>query len=224
MKQIFKFLSALSRNNNREWFNSHKDEYLKVKEKVEHLAGELINRVASFDQDAAYLSVADCTYRIYRDTRFSTDKTPYKTHIGIFICPPYGKKSNRMGYYLHIEPGKSMVAGGTVCLPSKTVTAIRHSIYDNVEEYLQIVDNPEFKEAYPKVGENEVKTAPKGFSKDWPYINLVRPRDFVVSHDLTDEEMCGKDLTEKVGRLFEVCKPFNDFVNYAIDEVSEENY
>ncbi|MDE6339783.1 MAG: DUF2461 domain-containing protein, partial [Muribaculaceae bacterium] len=181
---------------------------------------ELINEVASFDPEAADLSIPDCTYRIYRDTRFSTDKTPYKTHIGIFICPPYGKKSNRMGYYLHIEPGGSFVAGGTVCLPSKTISAIRNSIYENIEEYLENVNKPDFREAYPKVGENEVKTAPKGVSKDWPYIELVRPRDFCVSHQLADEEMCSEGLKEKVTELFKLTKPFNDFINFTIDEIN----
>lgn len=220
MEQILKFLTSLRQNNNREWFNSHKEEYLKVKRKVELLTEELINRVAEFDEKAAYLNVADCTYRIYRDTRFSSDKTPYKTHVGIFICPPYGKKSNRMGYYLHIEPGNSLVAGGTVCLPSKVVTAIRRSIYDNVDEYLEIINNPEFKAAYPRVGENEIKTAPKGFPKDWPHLELVRPRDYVVSHKLTDKEICSPDLPEVAARLFKLTKPFNDFVNYSIDETS----
>lgn len=216
-----KFLKALSRNNNREWFNEHKEEYLKVKSNVDILTQRLINEVAAFDPEAAYLTPADCTYRIYRDTRFSTDKTPYKTHIGIFINPPMGKKSNRMGYYLHIEPEKSMVAAGTVCLPSKTVTAIRKSIYENIDEYLEIINEPEFKEAFPEIGENRVKTAPKGFSKDWQYIDLVRPRDFCTSCYLTDEEMYSPDLIEKVGRLFKVSKPFNDFINYTIDEVGE---
>lgn len=222
MKKILKFLKALSRNNNREWFNEHKDEYLKVKSDVEALTQSLINEVASFDPEATYLTPADCTYRIYRDTRFSSDKTPYKTHIGIFINPPMGKKSNRMGYYLHIEPGNSLAAVGTVCLPSKTVTAIRKSIYENVEEYLEIINEEEFKKSFPEIGENKVKTVPKGFSKEWPYIDLVRPRDFCASHYLSDEEICAPDLVNRVGRMFRISKPFNDFINYTIDEVGEE--
>lgn len=221
MKKILKFLESLAANNNREWFNSHKEEYLEVKNDVEVLTQKLINEVAAFDSDAAYLGVGDCTYRIYRDTRFSIDKTPYKTHIGIFINPPMGKKSNRMGYYLHIEPGNCMVAVGTVCLPSKTVTAIRQSIYDNVEEYLDIINEKEFHDAFPEIGENPVKTAPKGIPRDWEYVALVRPRDFVASHPLSDKEMCKDDLVGRVGRLFHLGKPFNDFINYTIDESSE---
>ena len=221
MKQIYKFLKTLSKNNNREWFNSHKSDYLEVKAKVDALAERLIQEVASFDSEAAYLTSADCTYRIYRDTRFSTDKTPYKTHIGIFINPPMGKRSNRMGYYLHIEPGKSLVAVGTVCLPSKTIASIRRSIFDNVEEYLEIISAPEFKEAFPEIGENPVKTAPKGYSKDWPFIDLIKPRDYCASHYLSDKEMLGNDLVEKCGHLFRISKRFNDFINYTIDNAEE---
>ena len=222
MKETLDFLRKLARNNNREWFGEHKEEYLRIKGKTVELAECLIAAVASFEPEAACLTAADCTYRIYRDTRFSQDKTPYKTHFGIFINPPYGKKSNRMGYYLHIEPGNSFVAAGTVCLPSKVVTAIRRSIFDNVEEYSGIVNSGEFREAYPVVGENAVKTAPKGFPKDWPYLDLVRPRDFCASHPLSDRELLAADLPARVGKLFRVAKPFNDFINYAIDEVAGE--
>lgn len=218
MKSILKFLKELSRNNNREWFGSHKEDYLAVKGKIEILASELIMAVAAFDKEAALLEPADCTYRIYRDTRFSQDKTPYKTHIGIFINPPYGKKSNRMGYYLHIEPDNCFVAAGTVCLPSPTVAAIRRSIYENVDEYLDILENPEFKAYFPVVGINCLKTAPKGFPKDWEHIALLRPKDFVADHSLSREEMLSDCLVENVGNIFRIAKPFNDFINYAIDE------
>lgn len=218
MEEILGFLKEIAGNNNREWFAEHKGEYLLVKEKVEALAMQLIAGVAAFDPDAAMLTPADCTYRIYRDTRFSLDKTPYKTHIGIFINPPYGKKSNRMGYYLHIEPDNCFVAAGTVCLPSKTVSAIRQSIYDNIEEYLEIINNPDFKRVYPVIGENCLKTAPKGIPRDWEYIELVRPKDFVTSHPLTAKEMCSKDMPARVTELFRIAKPFNDFINFTIDE------
>lgn len=212
------FLAELAQNNNREWFAANKERYLRVKEYAELLTQELLNRIAKFDPDAAYLTPADCTYRIYRDTRFSPDKTPYKTHIGIFINPPYGKKSMRMGYYLHLEPGGSFVAGGTVCLPSKTVTAIRQSIADNIEEYVSIINNPEFHKIYPNVGANPVKTAPKGFDRNWEYIELVKPRDFVVDHKLTLRDLFSASLADKVADLFRIAKPFNDFINYTIDE------
>lgn len=222
MEELMNFLADLARNNNREWFAENKDRYIRVKKYADALTQKLINRVAEFDHDAAYLTPADCTYRIYRDTRFSADKTPYKAHIGIFINPPYGKKSLRLGYYLHLEPGGSFVAGGTICLPSKTVTAIRRSIADNIDEYLSIIRNPEFHKFFPVVGANPVKTAPKGFDRKWEHIELVKPRDFVVDHKLTSRELYSPDLVDQVVALFRIVKPFNDFINYTIDENDRE--
>lgn len=112
MKPIISFLRSLRRHNDRVWFNDNKQRWLDVKAQVEQLTARLIAGVAEFDPDAARLQPADCLYRIYRDTRFSADKTPYKTHVGIYINPPYGKKSPRCGYYLHIEPDNCLVAAG----------------------------------------------------------------------------------------------------------------
>ena len=189
MEEVLDFLKDLGLNNNREWFESNKERYLKIKEYIETFVQVLINGISEFDDSAKYLTPKDCTYRIYRDTRFSQDKTPYKTHIGIFINPPFGKKSYRMGYYLHIEPDNCMIGVGNVCLPPAMIAGIRKSIRDNIEEYLNIIENPLFKKIYKKIGENPVKSAPKGFSKDWEYIELVKPKDYYASHQLTNVEM-----------------------------------
>ena len=139
MKQVYQFLRALTRHNDREWFNAHKDEYLKVKQTTERFAAELLVALSEIDPDAALLDVKDVTYRIYRDTRFSTDKTPYKTHIGIFINPPKGKKSLRFGYYFHIEPGASLICAGNMPYPTKLTNMLRRDIYDNIDEWLSII-------------------------------------------------------------------------------------
>lgn len=219
MKEILEFLKLLATNNDREWFAAHKEEYKAVKANVETIANQLLTKMLAFEPDVARLSVADCTYRIYRDTRFSADKTPYKTHIGIFINPPFGKKSQRLGYYFHIEPGNSFVCGGTVCLPSPIVAAIRKSIYDDIDEYLSIINNPDFKSYYPEIGMNPLKTAPKGIPRDWEHLDLVRPKDFVVEHKLTDRQMCSKNIIDNVVEGFRIAKPWCDFINFTIDEM-----
>lgn len=218
MEEVLQFLEDLRDNNNKTWFDKNKERYLNVKSFVEGFSQELLNGISEFDSDATYLSPKDCTYRIYRDIRFSLDKTPYKTHIGIFINPPYGKKSYRMGYYLHLEPGNCSIGVGNVCLPPKLVTAIRESIKDNIEEYVGIIENPDFKKIFAKVGENPVKTAPKGFSKDWEYIDLVKPKDFYTSRQLSKREVVSKNFLEKAVTIFRTGKPFIDFINYTIDE------
>lgn len=220
MEEILTFLKELSRNNNREWFEKNKSRYLSIKNYIENFAQDLINGIGTFDEQAKYLTPRECTYRIYRDTRFSTDKTPYKNHIGIFINPPYGKKSFRMGYYLHLEPSACSIGVGNVCLPSNLVTGIRESIRDNIEEYLEIIESKDFKKYFPRIGDNLVKTAPKGFSKDWEYIDLVRPRDYYTSHSLNVKEVVGKNFLNKAIEIFRTGKPFMDFINFTIEENS----
>lgn len=221
MEEVLKFLEELSHNNNKEWFDLNKERYIRIKEYIESFTLELINGICEFDDSAKYLAPKDCTYRIYRDTRFSQDKTPYKTHIGIFINPPMGKKSYRMGYYLHIEPGSCKIGVGNICLPPPMITGIRKSIKDNIEEYLGIIENPEFKKIYKKIGENPVKTAPKGFSKDWEYIELVKPKDYYTSHSLKDREVVSKNFLKKALGIFKTGKPFMDFINYTVDQLDE---
>lgn len=217
MEELFTFLRNLAANNNREWFNAHKDEYLRVKATAERLATELIAAVATIDERAAMLRVQDCTYRIYRDTRFSPDKTPYKTHIGIFVNPPKGKKGLTCGYYLHLEPDHSFICGGTICLPGPVLKALRRDIYDNIDEYVGIVESPEFKALFPTVGANPVKTAPQGFDRTWPYLEYVKPRDFVVEHGLTDAEVCAPNLVERLHPYLIQIGRFLQFVNYTIE-------
>lgn len=216
MEKVYEFLRLIAANNNREWFNANRPLYLEAKNEVEELTSRLIMSVARIDPRAAHLQPSDCLYRIYRDTRFSPDKTPYKTHIGIFINPPAGKKSLTAGYYVHFEPDNSFISGGTVCLPSPIIKRIRQDIYDNIEEYLAIVESPEFRRYFTSVGENLLKTAPKGFPKNWPYIAYLRPRDFCVSHLVPDSYMKEKDLPEKILPVFRQIQRFNDFMNYSI--------
>ncbi len=221
MKRVLDFLKKLSANNNREWFNEHKEEYLDVKKRIDALALGLIAEVARLNPEAARLSVADCTYRIYRDTRFSADKTPYKTHIGIFINPPKGKKGLTLGYYFHIEPGNSFICGGTICLPSPVIKAVRQSIYDNIDEYRAIVEAPEFKKTFPVVGDNFLKTVPKGFPKDWEYMDYIRPKDFVIAKNLSDKEICENNLMDKLVPYLKLIKPFNDFINFTVEDFDQ---
>ena len=218
MEEVLDFLRDLRVNNDRDWFAANKNRYLDVKRRVEELTERLIARIAEFDPDASRLSPADCLYRIYRDTRFSADKTPFKTHIGIYINPPYGKKHLHCGYYLHLEPGNSLVAGGFWCPDAKLIKRVRQDIYDNVEEYLEILNNPEFSQYYKSVGDNMLKTAPKGFPKDWEHIDLLRPRDFTAFTPLTDRQVLSKQFERLVVERMRALVPLNTFFNYTIDE------
>lgn len=221
MQDILEFLKQLAANNNREWFNAHKNEYLKVKEQVELLTSQLINIVAQIEPEAAYLTPADCLYRIYRDTRFSSDKTPYKNHIGIYINPRGGKKSEFCGYYIHIQPGECIVGGGAWFPEAPLLKEYRSEIYNNIDEYLEIIINPEFSKYYQPYWQEPLKTAPKGFPKDWEYIDLLKPKSFVMASQLSDKEFVSKDMMKKFGKLFRLLKPFNDFFNFTLEEHPE---
>lgn len=217
IKGLLSFLTDLKKNNNREWFVANKDLFQQARGATTEMASRLLNEISIFEPEAINLSPSDCTYRIYRDIRFSIDKSPYKTHIGIFINPPSGKKSLRMGYYLHIEPGNCFLAAGNIGYPTRLLTMIRQDIYDNIDEYLGIINKPEFKRYFPIVGEDSLKTSPKGFPSDWEHIDLLRPKTFLVSYRIADKEIMNRNFIMKAAEIFRISKPFNDFINYSVD-------
>lgn len=214
---IFQFLKDLATNNNREWFNEHRDEYETARTEFETFLSTVIARISLFDESIRGIQPKDCTYRIYRDTRFSSDKTPYKTHFGGYINAK-GKKSNHCGYYVHIQPDFCMLAGGSLCLPPNILKALRQAIYDNIDEYRSIVEDPEFKKFFPVVGENWLKTAPKGFPKDFEYIDYLKPREFVCSYNVPDKFFLAPEILDKTEETFRQFKRFADFLNYTIDD------
>lgn len=216
--KILAFLNELSRNNNREWMALHKDEYREIMSLRDETAQKFIDIISEVDSEAVGMPVSKCVYRLMRDTRFSNDKTPYKTHIGIFVCPPLGKKSLMSGYYLHLEPGASFICGGNYELPTKYLTLIRNDIRDNIEEYLEIVESDEFKRYFPTVGSNLLKTVPKGFDKNWKYIDYVRPREFGVIHPLPDSFFSKADFLKELHPMIVQIKRLNDFINFTLTE------
>lgn len=218
MNPILDFLNRLRENNSREWMADHNDEYKKIKTLRDITARRFIDTIATIDPSANGFPVERCVYRLMRDIRFSHDKTPYKTHIGIFVCPPLGKKSLMSGYYLHLEPGASFICGGNYELPTRHLTAIRNDIRDNIDEYISIVESPEFKRYFTTVGESRLKTAPKGFSRDWEFIDYVRPKDFGVMMHLDDSFFSNEDFIENLVPMLEQIKRLNDFVNFALTE------
>lgn len=216
--EILAFLQQLANNNRREWFQDHKSEYLAVQQGFDEVLAVLIARIAVFDESIANVRPSDCTYRIYRDIRFSADKSPYKRHIGGYINA-HGKKSDHCGYYFHLEPGNCMLAGGSYCLPAATVNALRQSVYDNIDEYRTIVEDPDFRRYFPVIGEEHLKTVPKGFPKDFAYADYLKCKDFTVSYQVPDAFFDTPDWLEKAADVFYQVKRFADFTNYTIDEL-----
>jgi len=238
MKEIYSFLAELSQNNNREWFNANKERYLVIRNRFEAFAQNLIERISQWDEDVAAsdLQVKNCTYRIYRDTRFSKNKEPYKTHMGIFICKG-GKKSPNAGYYLHIEPsggdilscggqkgvhtqtplsmGGSFIIAGTYKYESKVLRSIRDEISVNGDSFLQAIRQAEG--FYPEESDMLRKVpAEFSFAPD-KWHKLLRYKTFALIKPIDADYVCAPDALDKIANDFRSCSSFIKKVNMAIE-------
>uniref|UniRef100_UPI003217117A DUF2461 domain-containing protein n=1 Tax=uncultured Draconibacterium sp. TaxID=1573823 RepID=UPI003217117A len=215
MDKVLHFLTELSANNNREWFNDNRKRYEESRDKVVFLTDVLINEIGKFDSEVRGLSPKDCVFRIFRDVRFSKDKRPYKTNFGSFICKG-GRKSMNPGYYFHIEPGSSFVGGGIYMPPSEPLKQIRNYMSENAEEFLAISDDPGFKKTFPQMYDDKLKTAPKGFPKDHEFIDLLRYKSYIFSKEIDDKIVTGNKYIEHMVGLFDQLHPVNAFLNEAL--------
>jgi uncharacterized protein (TIGR02453 family) len=216
MIQVIQFLQELSENNNREWFQNNKKRYDESREKVLFLTEVVINEIRKFDPEIPLLEPKDCLFRIFRDVRFSNDKRPYKTNFGSFIAKG-GRKSMHAGYYFHIEPSGSFVGGGIYMPAAEPLKAIREYIAENGEEFLSIINNKDFKTVYPEMMDDKLKTAPKGFSPDHEFINLLRYKSFAFSSQLNKSQILADNYIELLVYSFKILQPVNRFLNDALE-------
>ena len=211
------FLKNLSENNNREWFQAHKGKFHESRENVLQFTAQLIKNLSEIDSKIpANVSPEDCVMRIYRDIRFSKDKTPYKTNFGITVSPN-GKNFNGPGYYIHLEPGKSFIGGGSWYPEAEQLKAIRQEIDYNSEEFSEIIDAEPFKRTFKTLDvEHSLKTVPKGYSADNEFIQYLKLKSFVTTKPLTDKEVTRKDFPDAVSQIFESLYPFIVFLRNAV--------
>ena len=212
------FLTQLKDNNERDWFQNHKADHDSARENVLNLVEEIIIGLSKIDNTiSADLNPKDCVMRIYRDVRFSKDKTPYKTNFGAGISSK-GKNFNGPGYYLHIEPNQSFLAGGCWFPEAKQLKAIRQEIDYNSSEFYSIIENNAFKNYFGKLDvEAALKTAPKGYSPDNPNLEYLKLKSFTASHILTTKELSSPNMTKIILNGFEKLYPFMCFLRNAID-------
>lgn len=216
MKAILDFLLELKHNNDRDWFDKHKAEYLQVKRKHELLLQEVIEEISRFDPITGRPEPKDCVFRIYRDIRFSKDKLPYKTHIGAFIARE-GRKSPRPGYYLHLEPGNSMIGGGIYMPQPEVLKRIRNELYFDVKGFKSILEDKLFSKLFINLYEDKLTRNPKDFDPDFADIELLRYKSYFVERYLSDEEVLSNDF---VSIIVETCKailPLQIFLNRAFE-------
>ncbi|KPH12859.1 DUF2461 domain-containing protein [Chryseobacterium sp. ERMR1:04] len=210
--KTFDFLKKLTKNNNREWFNENKNLYTESQGNMIAFLEDLINEMGEFDQDLAKLDAKKALFRIYRDTRFSKDKIPYKTNFGASLG--MGKGSQKGGYYLHTEPGKSFLAGGIYMPESSVLKDVRKEISLYGDDFLKIINNKDFKKYFPELDQaDKLKKVPQGFEKEDPMGELLKLKSFIVVYNLKDEEVLDKSAVKNMTEIFKVMKPFNDFLN-----------
>lgn len=208
---LLEFLKDLKNNNNREWFQENKSRYEKARTEFEAYINKLIPRIREFDPEIGMLTARDCMFRIYRDVRFATDKSPYKTNMGAYIARG-GKGTTMPGYYVHMEPGSSFLAGGLYMPPPEILKKIRDEIYFQPEEFKNIVFNKSFIRVFGEIDDSEkLKTAPKGYPKDFPDLNLIKFRNYAVMHWVTDEQTLSDVYDDYAIEVFKVLLPLNEY-------------
>ncbi len=214
------FLGELKANNNKEWFQANKSLYDDARGEFEQLIAILIPVIRGIDPDVDVVSPKECLFRIFRDVRFSKDKSPYKTNFGAFIAKG-GRKSPYAGYYLHIEPGASFVGGGVYMPESHYLKAIRNEIFENVDEYKAIIDREGFRKFFGGIFGEKLKTAPKGFPKDFPDIDLLKNKHYAVTHRVEDDFWFSGSLVDDVAEMFSALYGLNRFLNNAISNADK---
>lgn len=214
----YKFFEELSLNNNREWFALHKPEYEEIRRWWTEGMERVRALVASEWPEAAYANLK--TFRIYRDTRFSADKTPYKTHIGSTLAPPGSYNVHSAGFYIElgIPVSDSGVFTGIWAPESKVLAKLRRAIVDNIDEWEDIVLNPEFRKYYPEWYGERLKTAPKGWPKDHPQIEYLRLKHLGCQASMTRAQFLSDRWCEEVAKRVLVGLPLVQFLDYSLNE------
>ena len=211
------FLEKLAKNNNKPWFDKHRDDYQLAKDDYEAFFAEVLEGLSSTEPVFKDHIAKDCIFRIFRDVRFSKDKTPYKAHFGAFFSKG-GRKYPGAGYYFHLEPGGKSFAGGGLWVPeAPLLKKVRQEIDYNFEEFKKIVDDKKFKKLFGSVNGEQLKTLPQGYTTDNPAIEYLKMKSFTVSCNIKDEEIAGKGLVKKVNEVFTTMRPFVDFLNKAVE-------
>jgi uncharacterized protein (TIGR02453 family) len=214
---ILKFLQDLSKNNNRDWFERNKGTYLKSKSEFDGFLAELLKEFIKLDKGLAGLDPKKLAFRIYRDVRFSKDKSPYKINMGAGFSPG-GKMTQEPGYYIHIQPGnKSFLAGGLYMPDPGNLSKIRQEIDYNADALNRILDQRKFKKIFPALDDfDKLKTVPKGYPKDHPQIDLLKHKSFLVSGPFSDKEVRDKNFLKAVSERAKIIRPLNEFLKEAI--------
>jgi len=213
-KSTIDYLKAIGKNNNRDWFLANKDQYIVARENFESFVQGLINELIVFEPVMKGLEVKSCVYRFNRDIRFSNDKSPYKNHFGAFMVRGGKKNGDKLaGYYFHIEPGKSIIAGGAYMPQAPWLAAIREKIDEEPDRFIKILKNKDFIKYFGELTGDKLKKAPKGYPSDHPQLELLKFKSYLVVNEVTDNIVLSESFFNHVLTVFKAMKPLNDILN-----------
>lgn len=212
--QLFDFLKELSDNNNRDWFAEHKPRFQALDKELKAFGKALEEEMLKHD-----LVENVKIYRIYRDVRFSKNKLPYKTNRGGSFTR--ATKLRRGGYYFHLEPENSFVAGGFWGPEKEDLKRIRQEIAVDVQSLRDIIAQPVFIDTFGELKGDQLKTAPRDYSKDHPDIDLLRYKQYLLIRNFTDKEVLAKDFLQKLNQTFVNMRPFLDYMSEVL--TTDEN-
>lgn len=217
-EKILGFLGELRQNNTREWFHANKSRYELLRREFESFINRLIPEVFKFDPGIGLVTAQDCMFRIYKDIRFSKDKTPYKTNFGAFIAEN-GRKSMKSGYYLHLDPEESFLGGGLYMPEAGILKQVRQEIYFNSEILKKIMAERNFREVYGGLHdmEDKLKKPPRDYPTDFKDIELLKHKSYTVWHTLSPDALKRETLLEDIVMKFRAMAPFNAFLNRIFD-------
>ena len=205
-KTTLDFLKTLKENNNREWFTEHKTEFQKEQKKAKSFYNALMLKLKEHDEiDSVKI------FRIYRDVRFSPDKTPYKPHFaGNFV-----RSTNKLrgGYYLRIRPGESFLAGGFWEPNKEDLFRIRKEFEMDATEIREIINNKNFIKHFEKLEGESLKTAPRGFDKEHTDIDLIRMKQFIVTRQFSDDEVLSPNFLEEINESYKAMRPYFNYMS-----------
>ena len=220
-KQILDFLKDLKANNNREWFLANKKRYEAYKAEYLSVVTAMLDALKEKDPALGMIEAKKCLFRINRDIRFSKDKSPYKTNMGMWFNTST-LHGHGPGYYIHIEPGASFIAGGYYMPDATELKKFRKEVaffYDDLEA---IIADKHFQSVFGDLDrDNALKTAPKDFEKDHPAIGFLKLKSYTATCKLSDKELSDKDFVQKVANRIIALKPLNEFLRRALE--AEDN-
>lgn len=218
---IMPFLTELQLNNNKEWFDANRKWYKAASADFTQLVTEMISILSDINPEFIGTTAKDSIYRIFRDLRFSYDKTPYKTHFAANIAQG-GKNSPRAGFYIQFEPHNLSMCGGGVWIEDKAILkAIRDELYSVPEDLVEILENKGFRKFYNDGLWNyqKLKNVPNGYDRDFKYADLLKYKHFIVSCSMTDEQVSAKNLYEHIAMAYNAVHPMCRLMNDIIDSM-----